>query len=689
LFKPLETVLRAKSIALVGASERARWPTTIYNNLKQYGYAGKIFPINPARETVWGLRCYASLDKLPEPVDHACLIVPAAAVVDVAETAAAVGITSATVYAASVGDGTVPASHKRGRLLKEICDRTGLIVAGPNCMGAMSWREKLFLYPNENVAKFEPGSVGVVFQSGGSLQGWLESTGARGARFSYAMSSGNELNVDLADYLNFLVEDPDTKVIVAFIEGIRRVDAFKDVAARALVAGKPIIAIKTGRTQNSREAAESHTGAIGGDWKAFAAMCERYGVIVSPTLDDMTETVLAFQQPRLPKGPRLGLITTSGGSVDLLYDYAEDLKANFPEFAPKTIKRVRPFIQEEVSIKNPLDCGIPQTSQIQADFCQAVLDDPSIDMIAFAAKPTRLPPDDAQPLKEMAAKAKKPVLGFERMRYPMTDAGVANQANLGVPFLMGLPETVRAMNALAFYGARVGKKPRLPGKPKGKAAALNGKAFDKLLAGKNVTLPKSAFVTSATEAAKAARKIGFPIALKVVAPKFSHKTEVGGVLLGLTSADDVAKGVKTLEKRIKAVDRRAVIDGYLLQEMVSGVEMIVGCREDPIYGPIILLGAGGILVELIQDVAMRMLPIKAADVKAMLDELTSRKLLDGFRGTGPADVAALVKAVVGLGEIFLEHRHLLADLEVNPLIVRPKGKGVAAVDVLPIRRAQK
>lgn len=681
LFKKIDSILQAKSVAIIGASERGRWPKIIYRNLKDHGFAGEVYPVNPNYDVVWGAKCHRDMAALANKVDHAVVIVPAPAVLGVMEQSVKAGIKSATVYAANMGDGPYPESHERARKLLKMCEEAGVVLGGPNCMGAMSWREKLFLYPNANMPKFGPGPIGAVFQSGGTLQMFVESCGARGLRFSYAASSGNELGVDLADYVNFLVDDPNTEVIALFVEGLRRVDAFKEAAARALAAGKPIVCIKTGRSVKSQEAAQSHTGAIGGDWMAFAAMCERYGIVICPSLDDMTETLLAFQQPRRPKGRRIALVTTSGGSVDLLYDYGDETGALFPDFSAKTKKRIRPFIPEEISIKNPLDCGIPQTFEIQANFCEAILEEPNVDIVAFTSRLGRMTEEDALPLKKVVQNAKKPIIAFERMRYPVNPETLKIQDHLGVPFLQGLPETVRALNALAFYGERLGRKIKALPKPKGKRADLEGAALDKLLAKHRVTAPKSAMAKNDKDAAKAAAKIGFPVALKVIAPAFSHKTEVGGVLLGLSSAAAVQEGVKTLEKRIRKADRKAVITGYLVQEMATGVEMIVGCRRDPIYGPVIVIGAGGIMVELLKDSAMRLLPVTAGDVRAMLSEIKASKLLEGFRGAPPADIDAFVQSVVGLGDAFLNHRNLLDDLEVNPMIVRRKGEGVAAVDV--------
>ena len=225
-----------------------------------------------------------------------------------------------------------------------------------------------------------------------------------------------------------------------------------------------------------------------------------------------------------------------------------------------------------------------------------------------------------------------------------------------------------------------------PAEPKGDAANLEGPAFDALLEGHGVSLPKSVLGSDGAAAAEAAAEIGFPVVLKVVAPAFSHKTEVGGVLVGLSDAGAVSAGVDTLTARIREADPAAEITGYLVQEMISGIEMIAGCRDDPVYGPVVVVGAGGVLVELVRDAATRLLPVGEDDVREMIASLRVKKLLDGFRGAGAADIDALVAAVVGLGQIYLDHRHILADLEVNPIIVGEQGKGVAAVDVRPVRR---
>jgi acyl-CoA synthetase (NDP forming) len=689
LFQSPERVLRARSVAIVGASDRARWPSNIYANLRANGFAGPVYPINPKYTEVWGTRCYPNFESLPEPADHALVIIPAKGVVDTLTEATAHGLKSATVYAANIGEGNDPEIVARGQALKALCARTGLVVAGPNCMGSMSVREKAFFYPNEDLCNIPAGPVAAVFQSGGTLQFWVQTAASRGMTFSYMISSGNELGLDLADYVNFLVDDEHTKVIALFIEGIRRGDAFMAAASRALAAGKPIVAIKTGKSARSRAAAQSHTGAIAGDYETYEAMCRRYGIANCDTLEDMVEIALAFRYARRPKGKRVGWVTTSGGTVDLLYDVVDKERVvTMPDFAPATVAAIKPNVIPEVNVRNPLDSGIPSDLPTAAKICTAVLNDPQVDTLAWAAQ---LPSStgkrkaaDATPITDMLEATDKAVVAFGRMNYPVDEEGLRFQETLGIPFLQGIGPTVRALSALTRFGALEGKAAAELPKANGRADALQGEAWPALLAAHGLTPPASAFAVRPEDAAAAAGKIGFPVALKIVSPDVSHKTEVGGVLLDLRTPADVEFGAKQLAERIRKAAPTARISGYLVQEMVSGVEVILGARSDPLYGPVLLVGAGGILVELMQDAALRLLPVGPEDAREMLAELKIAKLLAGFRGRPPADIAALERAIIGLSTLYLSHRHLLSDLEINPLIVLPEGQGVRAVDVRPV-----
>jgi acyl-CoA synthetase (NDP forming) len=685
-FRSPASVLAPSSVAIVGASERGQWQGLIYRNLRDYKYPGRVYLVNPRQKEVWGERCFSSLREIPEPVDHAMVIVPAAAVADVLVDADAAGVKSATVYAAAMGDGNNPASKKRGAWLKDFLGKSKMRVAGPNCMGAHSYHERMFAYPNSELGKFPAGSVGAIFQSGGTLQFWLRTGADRGLRFSYGITSGNEADLDLADYLNFLVDDSDTRQIALFIEGIRRPQAFMQAAGRALEAGKPIIAIKTGATQKSRAAAQSHTGAIGGDYAAYLAMCERYGIRNCTSLDDMLETALAFDSGRLPKGPRIGFVTTSGGTVDLLYDYAEQEGAVMPEYSEQTLKNLVPFMQEGIEPKNPLDLGIPMGLKHAAGVLDVVSRDPNVDMVAWAAMlPSKAGAwEGVEELQNLLKRTDKPILGFGRMSYQMTPEAVEAQKSAGFPFVQGLEPTLRAMNALWFHAARRGRRPKAPSPAP--PSDLSPATLDAALARYGIMLPKSRNVATAGEAGAAAEAIGFPIVLKIRSPDILHKTEAGGVVLDLHSSEAVQRAAEGLLVSAGNTHPGARIEGFLVQEMVSGVEAIVGARHDSLYGPLVLVGAGGVLVELANDAALRLLPVTPSDVTAMIDGLKLNKLLTGFRGRPAADRAALETTVLALAQFYLDHRARIEDVEINPLMARANGRGAVAVDVRVIWR---
>jgi len=681
LFRSAVSTLQPASLAIVGASERARWPSEIFKNLREFGFPGRIALVNPRQHEVFGQRCFASLRDLPEPVDHALVIVPAAAVPNVLLDAEAGGVKSATVYASMIGDGEDPESIKRGEWLKQFVAGSRLRVAGPNCMGAYSYRERVLGYPNAELCALAPGPVACIFQSGGLIQFWMKAAAERGLRFSYCITSGNEPDLGLADYLNFVIDDVATHQVVLFIEGIRRPAAFMHAAGRALAMGKPILAIKSGATASSQAAAQSHTGAIAGDYAAYLAMCERYGIVNCRTLDDLVETALAFEGGRLPKGPRIGFVTTSGATVDLLHDYAEAEDVAMPDFTDTTKAALLPLMQAGIAPRNPLDVGIPSTMAIAADTCATAAADANIDMVAWAAPMPRKADawGDVAPLRQLLGRTDKPVVAFGRVISQVSDLQIASQQAAGIPFLQGIVPTIRALNGLWFHAARRGRPPPVPAPPS--RSFLSPQNFEATLARYGIALPKSQAVQNATEAAAAAERIGFPVALKIRSLDILHKTEVGGVALDLRDCETVRITADRLMEGALRSQPRARIQGFLVQEMASGIEAILGARCDPLYGPVLLIGSGGVLVELANDAALRLLPVTADDVGKMIDELKLSKLLAGFRGAPVADRAAFAQTALALGRFFLDHRENIKDIEINPLMVRARGRGAMAVDV--------
>src|SRR6266481_295847 len=587
LFRSAVSTLTAKSLAIIGASERARWPSEIFKNLREFGYPGRIVLVNPRQKEVYGQRCFPSLRDLPEPVEHALVIVPAAAVAGVLTAAEETGVGSATVYASMLGDGDEP-------------------------------------------------------------------------------------DLGLADYLNFAIDDPHTRQVVLFVEGIRRPQAFMHAAGRALAMGKPILAIKTGATAQSQAASRSHTGAIAGDYAAYLAMCNRYGIVNHRSLDDLVETALAFESGRLPKGPRIGFVTNSGATVDLLYDYAEAEGAAIPDFADQTKAALLPLMQAGITPRNPLDVGIPSTLEVAAKLCETAARDPNIDMVAWTSPMPRPgePWGDPAALRQLLEKTDKPIVGFGRVIQQLSDEQLALQQAAGFPFLQGIEPTIRALGGLWFHAARRGRLPAMPAPAP--PSDLSPAKLPATLARYGIALPRSEAVANALEAASAAERIGFPVALKIRSRDILHKTEVGGVALDLQNRHAVQAAAEALTASVRAAQPSARIEGFLVQEMVDGVETIVGARSDPFYGPLLLIGSGGVLVELVNDTALRLLPVSSEEVGTMIDGLRLARRLSGFRGRPEADRAALEAAALALGRFFLDHRARVREIEINPLIVRDR-----------------
>jgi len=691
VFRSVTPLLRPKVIAIVGASDASRggWARDIYENLEFSGFPATLYLVNPKRSELWGRKVYPNFAAIPEPVDLALTIIPATFIPDTLAEAAAHGLKCALIYAAQFGEGGDAEGLRRAQAVKALCDSHGLRISGPNCMGSVALREKLLLYPAKRVRTLRPGPVGVVFQSGGTFQFWLQQASLRGLDFSYAVSSGNELDLDLADYISFLVDDEHTKIIACMVEGIRRPSAFMAAAEKALAAGKPIVLVKLGRSDRGKAAAMSHTGAIAGDDQVFDAVCHRYGIVRCFSLDDLIETCLAFSPGRLPKGPRIAMACYSGGAKGLVLDYAGDEGAQMAPLTAETKAKLKDMIDPGLKPENPLDTGPAVGVQAAkfADICKVVCADPTVDLVTVQGLLPVNPDDpyDPEPLRGLMASTDKPVLAFGRIAQNVSDISRRFQSETDVPVIHGLPQTVRALQSLVHYAAALRRGVVRSEQPRSDAKEFDAGAFDALLAAHGLTSPRSALAKTPGEAAAKAGEIGFPVALKIVSPSASHKTEVGGVALHLADAAAVRSAAETMTARLSA--QHPAIDGFLVQEMVRGLEMILGVREDAQFGPVMVVGLGGVAVEVIQDVAIRLLPVDADTALDIIRSLRSAPLLGRFRGQPARDTESVVRAMTGLSRLFLEYREWLSDVEINPLIVLAEGDGVRAVDVRTVRRA--
>ena len=680
--RPVANLLRARSVAIVGASPKGQWPAILFKNLTMGGFPGKVYPVNPNYPELWGVPCYPNLKSLPEPAEHLAMLVPTPAVLPTLEEAVPLGTKAATIYSAGFGEGDDPKGKERGKALSEFCDRTGLVCCGPNCMGTTSVREGHWTYAM-TLPLLRPGPVGLIFQSGGSLGNWMKGSCERGICFSYAISSGNETNLDLVDYLSFLVEDVETKLIVLFVEGIRRPDDFMELAARALRVNKPILIGKIGRSQAGKRQAISHTGALAGSDEVFNAVCHRLGLVRCASLEDLLETTLAFLPGRIPQGKRSAIVVNSGGMKGILLDHIEEVDFKLAELSAATKDAVRPLITGDLVVENPLECGVAGFGNDQGfrDIVRNYAVDNGVDLLAIHGElPRAQEKRDPANFKALADITEKPILAFARSTYSLTEESRTFQEKAGMPFLQGIRGTLRAMQGLGSYAQRRNDGIPALSPATGRAEDLQGDSLAQLLEAQGLTLPHQALVATPAEASAQAEKIGFPVVLKLLAPEIIHKTESGAVALGLRSA----KEVRNHGERLLAGSKNPA--QLLVQETVAGTEVILGTRTDPQFGPFIMVGLGGIFVEVLKDTSLRLLPVDEKEASAMLKELKGYPVLEGVRGQGRRDISALVRAIVGLSEIFANHRSHLSDLEVNPFIVREQGSGVAAVDVRVIRK---
>lgn len=692
-FNSAEAVFRPRSVAIVGATDKGGggWPKRILDNLDAVGRGDDVFLINPRREELWGRRCYPNFAALPGVADLAITIVPADVVTPVLAEGADHGLKAALVFAARFGEGGDAEGARRGDALRELARTRSLRLCGPNCMGTLAIREQGLFYPSPKVRNLPAGPVGVVFQSGGTFVYWLQRAAERGLGFSYAVSSGNEIDLDLADYINFMVDDPHTRVIACMVEGVRRPRAFLRAAERALGAGKPVLVVKIGRSARGAAQAASHTGALAGDDRLFDAVCRRYGIVRCHSLDDMVEQALAFAAGRTATGAAAAMACYSGGAKGLFLDYAEEEGLEVASLAPATRERLAGLIDPGQEADNPLDAGASlATAHARfGEICRVLAEDPAVGVVALQGQLPASAQDglDPQPFRAVAEATGKPVIAISRLAQNATEFGREFQRAAGMPFIQGLPQGVRAAKALVAYAAaRRRGIPHLPARAQGSSGTVDIAAE---LAANGVPSPESRLAATPEEAAAAAAGIGFPVALKLVSPQASHKTEFGGVRLGLRSESAVAAAAVEMTEALRRFDPRAGIEGFLVQEMADGLEVLLGVCDEPGYGPCLVLGLGGVTVEAVQDVVLRMLPVTGDEVEDAIAQLRGRKLFDAFRGRPARDVDALKRAVAGACDVFLEHRAEISDLEINPLFVGAVGEGVRAADVRLVRREVK
>ena len=693
----LDALLQPRSIAIVGASQDS---TKIGGRpvqfLRQYGYPGAVYPINPRATEVQGFIAYAAIADTPDVPDLAIIAVSAEAAPDAVEACAARGVRSIVIFSSGFSEMGVAGQVLQDRI-RATAQRTGVRVLGPNCLGAVSIADRsiaTFSIVLENSMP-KAGAVGIISQSGNIGSFTMLLAGERGFGISRFMTTGNECDVDVADGIAFMARDPATQVILCCLETCRSPQRLQQALEAARQARKPVIVLKIGETEAGQAAAASHTGALAGSEAVFDAMFHRAGawrVRSVEQLVDLGQAAVALGPDRLPRGRRVTLMTASGGFGVLLADAATAAGLQLPTPSEETQRRIVEVVPY-ASPRNPVDATAQMSSrpEVLEKILTALLDDENSDAVVLLVSSAMYLPR----LRSVFMAA----LTSVRQLYPNRTLALcmhgpmdaANElAALGYPVTDGLGACCTMLAGLVGLAEGLARQPEPaitlpPAVPLPPDALRTEFGAKQALSAAGVPVLPERMAMDPASAAMAASELGFPVVLKIVSADLPHKTEVGGVALRLADASAVETAATAMLARVKQAAPHARIDGLLVAPMASGgTELILGTTMDPVFGPVVMAGLGGIFAEILRDVAVRPAPVTPTEAMEMLRSLKAFPVLNGARGAQPADLSAAAAAIAALSVFAAQHVDTVSEVDINPLLVRPAGKGAVALDALII-----
>ena len=696
---PIQALLRPRAIALVGVSAKGGAGANILRSGQRFGFAVPTWPVNPNATEIDGQRCFKSLAELPGVPDCVIIALPADAVHNVVAQAAALGVRGVYVVSEGFADAANELGRERQAKLAALARSANIALAGPNCMGVASLHYRFAVTMADIPGAAAAGGVSFVSQSGGLLNSVAELATNRGIGINYLISSGNEAVLEMADYIEFLADDESTRVIACVMEGAKDGRRFRAAVERA-ARKKPLVVLKLGRSAFGQRATLAHTGTLAGRHEAFAALFRQNGVALVDSIDALVETAALFDLAPLPQGDRVVMMTVSGGATSLIGDLGEAAGINFPPIAETTNTRIQEILGVERAFGNPLDTvGLPRLRRdgnISA-VVQALLDDHGVDVIGLVLGMRGDGWDSHQELVDRLAAAvkgaRKPVMVVSFMSNSLTRhwRGYA-QAN-GLPLVEDLERGLKAVRHLIDYAA-------FRRSPEGRTVApaqavtppqahvLTEAQSKKILGAVGLPVTREALARDPSEAVRLAAEIGSAVALKIQSPDIAHKSDIGGVHLGARTAAEVEAAARKVFDNARRNCPGATIDGILVQEMVEdGVEFILGMTYDETFGPMVVCGAGGVTVEVFKDAAVLLPPFSAEEARAAICSLKVAKLLNGFRGVPPRDLDALVDCCVRFGDFVAATDGQYAAIDLNPILVCARGRGVRIADALMETRA--
>lgn len=689
-----DRLLRPRSVAIVGASATpGALGASVLSNLERAGYRGEIHLVNPNRAEIAGRKCCKSIAELPEGIDTAVLAIPRAAVLETARALAARQVGAIIVFSAGFAEGG-EAGLAEQRELARLAREHGIVLEGPNCLGFVNFVDGVpltFIEMPPGKLGDRPG-IGIISQSGAMAAVLEINLLARGLGLSFSISTGNEAATGVEDFVEYLVDDPGTRVIALIVEQFRQPRSFLAAARRARTAGKRIVLLHPGRSSAARASAATHTGAMAGDFEVMRTKVEQAGVLLASGLEEFGDVLdLALRCPALAGGGA-AVLTDSGAFKALTLDLCESIGLTLPEPAGECAARLRAAMPDFIPVSNPLD--LTAQPLVDPDLYRRTLA-PLMEDACFGAIVLGIIQTDSKtsglkfPPLLAALRERKPA---KQVIFAGLDEGAAvppeyirDLRALGVPYF---PSPERAFRALARTSAWALPVPavtvaplRTEGLPPTGGVVPEYRAKE-ILGRLGLPFPRGRFVTSAEAAQKAAAEIGFPVVLKAQSAELSHKSDAGGVIIGLADAAALTAGWNRLQSNLAQHRPGLVLDGVLVEAMGRrGVELIVGARNDPEWGPVILVGFGGVTAEILQDVRLLPPDLPPAAIIAELDRLKQAPLLRGFRGSPALDVEAVAEIISRLGRLMLSEPSI-QEIDLNPVLVHPKGEGAVALDAL-------
>ncbi len=692
----IDRLLRPKSVAVIGASDRVgALGATLLSNLVRYEFAGDIYPVNPKRDELHGLKVYHSVDELPDGIDCAVLAIPRAFVLDTVRGLAEKGCGAVVIYSAGFSEAGEEGLRDQQELAR-IANEHAMIIEGPNCLGCTNYIERVpltFVQTNMRTPPKGTRAVGIASQSGALAAVLATTLFSRDGYVSTSVSTGNEAVSGVEDYVEWLVDDPDTHVIAMYVESLRRPKAFLAAARRAREAGKPIIMLHPGKSNKAQELAATHTGAMAGDYALMKAKVAREGVIFAETLEELGDiATMAVTCKALP-GANMAVLGESGALRGLAFDIAEDIGLDLVDLNDANSPALRAILPDYVPVSNPTDITALGLSEpeVYTKVLTALLEDERVGSVVASII-------QSDPI---TCGIKLPhiikVLEDGTFPKPLVFAGVDEGARVPPEYIEGLrkvgipwfPSTERAYRAIARLADlakrdltdRTEEPLPVPGleAANGVIPEYRAKAMLKPL---GIPFPESEFAGTAQDAAAAADRLGYPVVLKAQAAALGHKSDAGGVILNLNSADEVMAAFDKIYLNVATYDAAIQLEGVLVEAMgTMGIEMIVGAKNDPEWGPVVLAGFGGVTAEILKDVKLFTPDMGLDQVKAGLLALKQAPLLKGWRGAPPRDIDALAELIMTTGRI-MSGNPRIREIDLNPVIVHPKGEGIVALDAL-------